>query len=158
MGLLKGIDPLLTADLLYVLRSMGHGDELVICDCNFPAVTTAAATSSGKLVILAGAECPQAIDAITSVLPLDYFVPDPVHFMSPSEGNELPTSSQGVHETVQGYFDIEMQPLERFAFYERAKKAFAVVQTMERRPYCCFILKKGVVGPDGRDLKPDFTD
>ncbi|CAK0807244.1 unnamed protein product, partial [Prorocentrum cordatum] len=158
MGLLKGLDPLLTADLLYVLRAMGHGDELVVCDCNFPATTTAEATTTKKLVSLPGADCPQAIDAICSVLPLDFFVPDPAHFMSPQEGVELPPAGKKVHATVQAALDkhcgVKMQPLDRFAFYERAKKAFAVVQTMERRPYGCYILKKGVVGPDGNDLKP----
>merc|ERR1712083_1142104 len=121
------------------------GDELVVCDCNFPASSTAAKTTSGKLVLLAGADCPQAVDAICSLLPLDYFVPDPVLHMSPSEGIELPPTGQKVHATVQAainkHSDIQMKPLERFEFYERANKAFAVVQTMERRPYGCFILK-----------------
>mmetsp|Transcript_7989 Transcript_7989/g.15104 ORF Transcript_7989/g.15104 Transcript_7989/m.15104 type:complete len:159 (+) Transcript_7989:66-542(+) len=158
MGLLKGLDPLLTADLLYVLRAMGHGDELVICDCNFPAATTATKTTSGKLVLLAGVDCPQTVDAVCSVLPLDYFVPDPAYHMSPQEGVELPETGKEVHAAVQTamkkHTDVETKPLERYAFYERANKAFAVVQTMERRPYGCFILKKGVVGPDGKDLKP----
>eukprot|EP00930_Biecheleria_cincta_P046573 TRINITY_DN32130_c0_g1_i1.p1 TRINITY_DN32130_c0_g1~~TRINITY_DN32130_c0_g1_i1.p1 ORF type:complete len:159 (-),score=22.94 TRINITY_DN32130_c0_g1_i1:124-600(-) len=158
MGLLKGLDPLLTADLLYVLRAMGHGDELVVCDCNFPASTTATRTTSGKLIQLAGIGAPEAIDAICSVLPLDYFVSDPLLHMSPQEGVELPATGAKVHSTVQAaiskHCDIQMQPLERFAFYERANKAYAVVQTAERRPYGCFILKKGVVGPDGKDLKP----
>merc|ERR1719343_1691390 len=129
MGLLKGIDPILTADLLHVLRAMGHGDELVICDCNFPAVTTAQATTSGKLIPLAGVDCPQAMDAICSVLPLDFFVPDPAHFMSPQEGVVLPLAGQKVHDTVQAALDkhcgVKMKPIERFAFYDRAKKAFA---------------------------------
>eukprot|EP00931_Biecheleriopsis_adriatica_P056665 TRINITY_DN33587_c0_g1_i1.p1 TRINITY_DN33587_c0_g1~~TRINITY_DN33587_c0_g1_i1.p1 ORF type:complete len:186 (-),score=34.14 TRINITY_DN33587_c0_g1_i1:195-671(-) len=158
MGLLKGLDPLLTADLLYVLRAMGHGDELVICDCNFPAASTAAKTTSGKLVVLAGADGPEAMAAICSVLPLDYFVDDPAYHMSPQEGFENPPAGQKLHATVQAtmekYTDVKMKPLERFAFYERANKAFAVVQTMERRPYGCFILKKGVVGADGKDMKP----
>ena len=71
MGLLKGLDPILTADLLYVLRLAGHGDEIVLCDCNFPAFEVASKSTTGKLVILAGVDCPSAARAICSVFPMD---------------------------------------------------------------------------------------
>ena len=81
MGLLKGIDPLLTADLLYVLRSMGHGDKLLVCDCNFPAAEVAKKTTSGKNITLT-VPLPEALGAICSVLPLDFFVGCPVLYLS----------------------------------------------------------------------------
>mmetsp|Transcript_31093 Transcript_31093/g.79944 ORF Transcript_31093/g.79944 Transcript_31093/m.79944 type:complete len:162 (+) Transcript_31093:86-571(+) len=161
MGLLKGLDPLLTADLLYILRLAGHGDELVICDCNFPAHEVATKTTTGRLITLAGADCPQAVRAICSLLPLDYFVPCPAWHMSPQAGSQLPPLGVEVHAAVKaalletGNEGVSFEAIDRFEFYERARKGFAVVQAVgERRPYGCFILKKGVVGPDGLDLKP----
>lgn len=158
MGLLKGIDPLLTADLLYILRSMGHGDKVVICDCNFPASEVATKTTLKQCIVLT-TTVPETLSAICSVLPLDYFVEAPVGFMAPSPGIELPPSGQEVldqaKESIQMHAaDVKMGPIERFAFYEEARSCFAVVQTLERRPYGNVILQKGVVGPDGNDLKP----
>ena len=158
MGLLKGIDPLLTADLLHILRSMGHGDKLCICDCNFPAAEVASKTTTQKCIVLT-TSLPQALSAICSVLPLDYFVETPVLFMSPSLGLDLPPAGQEVLDesktAIQQYAaDVQMGPIERFEFYEEARTCFAVVQTLERRPYGNVVLQKGVVGPDGQDLKP----
>eukprot|EP00929_Paragymnodinium_shiwhaense_P049315 TRINITY_DN24881_c0_g1_i1.p1 TRINITY_DN24881_c0_g1~~TRINITY_DN24881_c0_g1_i1.p1 ORF type:complete len:160 (+),score=48.48 TRINITY_DN24881_c0_g1_i1:83-562(+) len=159
MGLLKGINPILTADLLHVLRSMGHGDALLIVDCNFPALKAAKQTTSGQLVTLPGVDMPEALDAICSLLPLDFFVETPVQYMTPQEGVELPLAGKKVHETSKAVVQkhcpgVKMEGVDRFAFYDLAGKAFAVVQTMERRPYGNFYLIKGVVGPDGNDLKP----
>merc|ERR1712083_217468 len=134
MGILKGLDPLLTADLLHVLRSAGHADEIVICDANFPAYEVATKTTTGKLVVLAGADCAQATQAICSVLPLDYFVSCPAWHMSPQEGAELPPLGAEVHAAFRaalaktGSSDVTIEPIERFTFYERARKCFAVVQ------------------------------
>jgi L-fucose mutarotase len=163
MGLLKGIDPLLTADLLWVLRSMGHGDAICVCDCNFPAYEVAKKTTSQKLIVLSGVDLPQATSAILSVLPLDFFI-DPTtaaaaQYMAPSVGVALPPAGQDViHATTAAIQaqagDIDVVPTERFAFYEEARRCFAVVQTSERRPYGNVILRKGVLGPDGKDLKP----
>jgi L-fucose mutarotase len=158
MGLLKGLDPLLTADLLHILRSMGHGDKLVICDCNFPAAEVATKTTSQKCVILT-VSLPEALSAICSVLPLDYFVETPVTYMCPSGGLELPPAgAQVLAESKsairQHASDVTICAIERFAFYEEARTCFAVVQTLERRPYGNVVLQKGVVGPDGNDLKP----
>lgn len=159
--MLKGVDPILTADLLYVLRKMGHGDELVIADVNFPATSTANATPMARPVIeLAGCDAVDALAAITSVFPLDMFVEHSAFHMVPSPGSTLPELAVEVHTLAneaiaRSSTGASTEPLERFAFYERAKKAFAVVQVgAERRPYGCFILKKGVVGPDGKDLRP----
>ena len=159
MGLLKGIDPLLSADLLHILRSMGHGDKLCICDCNFPAATVAQKTTSGKLVQLTGVALPEATSAIMSVLPLDYFIDCPAHYMSPQQGVAMPPAGQEVIDALKAAIaqhtpDVTVQPISRFTFYEESHTCFAVVQTMERRPYGNVILTKGVVGPDGKDLKP----
>ena len=74
MGLLKGLNPLLTADLLYVLRKAGHGDRICICDCNFPAHSVAKNTTHGTVVELPGADLSAALEAILSVLPIDFFI------------------------------------------------------------------------------------
>ena len=157
MGLLKGIDPLLTADLLHVLRSMGHGDKLCVCDCNFPAAEVATKTTSGKCIILT-VSLPEALSAICSVLPLDFFVESPVGYMAPQAGVAMPPAGIEVLTALQlaiaKHADVRVDPIERFGFYEEARTSFAVVQTLERRPYGNVILTKGVVGPDGKDLKP----
>lgn len=146
--MLKSIDPLLNADLLYILRAMGHGDDLVLCDANFPAETVARHTTTGKLVRLDGIGVPRAARAILSVLPLDSFVEQPVLRMEVvGHPNEIPP----VQQEVQAEIDraegrpLPMGAIERFAFYERAKQGFAVVATGEERGYGCFLLKKGVI-------------
>lgn len=157
-GLLKGIDPVLNADLLYALRTAGHGDEIAIVDCNFPAYATAH-TADIDPIILSGVDAVTALDAVCSVLPLDYFE-DSVFHMSPEDGDALPPLAAEVHEQGNAAIQehaagITVKSLPRFEFYERANDAFAIVQAgSERRPYGNWILKKGVVGPDGKDLKP----
>mmetsp|Transcript_22838 Transcript_22838/g.40727 ORF Transcript_22838/g.40727 Transcript_22838/m.40727 type:complete len:160 (+) Transcript_22838:173-652(+) len=159
MGLLKGIDPLLTADVLHILRSMGHGDKLYLCDCNFPASQVTTQTTSGKHVILT-VSLPQALAAICSVLPLDFFEERQAVYMAPQEGVEMPPAGVEVVSALKGAIvehcgdDTKIEPMERFKFYDEAKTCFAVIQTMERRPYGNVILSKGCVGPDGNDLKP----
>jgi len=158
MGLLKGIDPLLTADVLHILRSIGHGDKLAVVDCNFPAAATSKQTTSGKHIILT-VPLPEAINAICSVLPLDFFEKKQAMYMAPQEGVELPAEGEEVHNQMltaihNNCGDCRVVPVERFSFYEEAKKCYAVIQTMERRPYGNVILIKGCVGPDGNDLRP----
>mmetsp|Transcript_30767 Transcript_30767/g.35893 ORF Transcript_30767/g.35893 Transcript_30767/m.35893 type:complete len:163 (+) Transcript_30767:190-678(+) len=158
MGLLKGIDPLLSADLLHILRSMGHGDKLCICDCNFPAASIATNTTSKKHVLLT-VSLPQALDAICSVLPLDHFVESAVCYMSPQQGVEMPFEGVKLNKKIEGIIDkhstgVNMAPVERFRFYEEARECYAIVQTLERKPYGNVIFTKGVIGPDGQDLKP----
>lgn len=138
---------------------MGHGDKLVVCDCNYPASEAASKTTSGKCIILT-VPLPQALAAICSVLPLDYFVESPVSCMAPSEGVALPPEGAEVISAIKASIrahspDARINPVERFAFYEEARKCYAVVQTLERRPYGNVILQKGVIGPDGNDLKPE---
>ena len=157
-GLLKNIDPIIPADLLYVLRNMGHGDKICVCDCNFPASEVATKTTSGRHIVLSGVDLPRALDAICSVLPLDNFVESPAAVMNPQEGASLPPAGEEViresAEVVAKHSGVALTPVERFAFYDQARESYAVVQTLERRPYGNVILQKGVIGPDGKDLKP----
>jgi L-fucose mutarotase len=149
--MLKNLDPLLTPELIHVLASMGHGDDLVLCDANFPAASVAATTVHGCPVHLAGADAPAAARAILSVLPLDTFVLAPVSRMEPEGEASLPPVQQEVQELVDAAFGypLPMQPIERHAFYDQARTAFAVVATGERRFWGCFVFKKGVVPPTG---------
>ncbi len=144
--MLKGIDPLLDAGLLGVLAAMGHGDEIAIVDANFPAVSVAS-----RLVRVTGASLSDTVRAILSVYPLEEFVSAPLIRMEVvGKPNEIPDAQRDVHricEEVTGQ-TVEWVGLERFAFYERARHAYAVVATSERRPYGCVLLTKGVVASD----------
>ena len=146
--MLKGIDSALTAEMLMVLMSMGHGDDLLICDVNHPAATIAKATTYGRVVDMAGSDLPRAAEAILSLMPLDSFVPAPVIRMEVvDEPDHIMPVHKRVHRVVN---DVEGRPvtmkaLDRFAFYDAAKLAFAVIRTSDPGPYGCFLLRKGVV-------------
>jgi L-fucose mutarotase len=149
---LKNLDPLLNADVLHALRAMGHGDELVICDANFPGDSVARETVTGKLLRLDGVDAPRAIRAVLSVLPLDTFVDDPASRMEVvGEPETLPAvqrEAQAEVNKAEGR-DVPFVGIERFAFYERAKQAYCVIATGEQRGYGCFVFKKGVLlAPD----------
>jgi L-fucose mutarotase len=141
--MLKDIDPLLTADLLSILRSMGHGDSIAIVDRNFPA------TSVGRRVVdLSGARLDAASKAILSVLPVDSFVEPAVFRMGvvddPAKALPVHAEFQEILNAAEGR-DVSIAVLERFAFYEMAREAYAVVYTGDERPYGCFVVTKGVV-------------
>lgn len=149
--MLKGIDPLLNADVLYALKSMGHGDDLIITDTNFPADSVARQTVLGKLLRIDAVTAGRAAKAILSVLPLDSFVEKPALRMEiVGKPGEVPP----VQAEVQAEIDAAeervwpMGSIERFAFYDLAKKAYCVIQTGERRFYGCFVFKKGVIPPE----------
>jgi L-fucose mutarotase len=146
--MLKGIDQRLSAEVVHVLMLMGHGDDLVICDVNHPAARIAKETSYGKLVDMAGADIPTAARAILTLMPLDSFVPAPVARMqvvgNPEAQVPVFARMQGVIDAAEGR-PIQMQALERFAFYAAARQSFAIIRTADSGPYGCFILKKGVV-------------
>lgn len=150
--MLKGIDPRLSAEIVHVLMLMGHGDDLVICDVNHPAATIAAETTYGKLIDMAGCDIPTAAAAILSLMPLDTFVPAPVRRMqvvgNPDGVVPIFAAMQAVLDRAEGR-SIAIEALERFAFYDAAKRAFAIIRTADAGPYGCFILKKGVI-----DLPP----
>jgi len=149
--MLKGLDPLLTPDILAALRAMGHGDELVVADANFPAAAVARDTVLGEALRLDGVDLPRAARAILSVLPLDTFVDRAVLRM---EVVGEPDTLLPVHQEVQAEVvraegaSFPMGTIERMAFYERARQAYCVIATGERRPYGDFIFKKGVIPPD----------
>ncbi|NBE08223.1 RbsD/FucU family protein [Paragemmobacter ruber] len=146
--MLKGIDQRLSAEIVHVLMLMGHGDDLVICDVNHPAAAIAAETTHGRLVDMAGCDLPTAARAILTLMPLDTFVPAPVTRMQvvgdPAATMPVFARMQAVIDAAEGR-RVEMQALERFAFYAAAKQAFAIIRTADSGPYGCFILKKGVV-------------
>ena len=145
--MLKGIDPLLHADLLHILRAMGHGDDVVIVDCNYPA-----ASSGRRVVRLDGVDAPRAARAILSVLPLDDFVDHPAAVMQVvGDPKAVPPVCQEFQQVVDAAAGRhrELDRIERFAFYERAKAAFAIVVTGERRLYGNLLLKKGIIRPEG---------
>jgi L-fucose mutarotase len=141
--MLKGIDPLLSGDLLKILDDMGHGDVLLLVDRNYPAV------ASGKPVVRLGeVSVVRAAEAILSVLPLDSFVEHPLERMEVDDDPALTTSTQDV--LLEMARAKERRPLDfgvvpRLEFYQRAKAAFAVVHTLDAQPYGCFLLHKGVI-------------
>ncbi|MDA9411111.1 RbsD/FucU family protein [Bradyrhizobium sp. CCBAU 45384] len=150
--MLKGINPLLNADVLYALRAMGHGDRLVVCDTNFPADSIARQTAFGELLRIDNVSTAKAVEAILSVLPLDTFVDDAAMRMEivgqPQEVPPVQREVQAVIDRAEGR-SWPLVGVERYAFYEKAKTAYCVIATGERRFYGCFIFSKGVIAPDG---------
>jgi len=141
--MLKGIDPLLSGDLLKILDDMGHGDQLLLVDRNYPAA------ASGKPVIRLGeVGVLRAAQAVLSVYPLDSFIDFPLERMEVEDDPVRTTSLQddllSLARTSEGR-DLEFGVIPRLDFYERAKAAYAVVHTLEDQPYGCFILHKGVI-------------
>ncbi|MEI7880831.1 MAG: L-fucose mutarotase [bacterium] len=140
--MLKGISPLLSPELLSMLCRMGHGDELVLADAHFPGETF------GQRVIRAdGLSVSALIDAILPVFELDSYVESPLIMMSAVAGDRLdPKIEKAYRRTVDRHAPKTpaITRIDRFAFYERAKNAFAVVMTGETAKYGNIILKKGV--------------
>lgn len=149
--MLKGIDPRLNAEVLYVLRAMGHGDTLVVCDTNFPADSVAQDTVHGELLRMDNLTAGEVTEAVLSVTPLDTFVDDFAVRMeivgSPDEVAEVQQEVQVAINAAEGR-ERKMLSIERFAFYDQARDAYAVIQSGERRFYGCFIFRKGVIAPD----------
>jgi L-fucose mutarotase len=150
--MLKGIDPLLSPELLKLLAEMGHDDAVVLADANFTAMSLGA----GKPVLrLPGAGMARTVDAVASVLPLAEDVPHPVAYMQVG-GTEPGYRSALQRETLavlarHGLREGQAEAVERYAFYERARKAYAIVVTGELEPWGNFLLRKGVLG---RPLRP----
>jgi L-fucose mutarotase len=141
--MLKGIPTILNPDVLKILMEMGHGDDLVISDGNFPGASIAK-----RIVRIDGNSVPQLLDAVLKFYPLDPYVASPVGLMAVVKGDTVkPTIWEEYRKIVSKhdpkFKDFEM--IERFEFYERAKKAFAVFTTGETALYANIILKKGVV-------------
>src|SRR5918996_1450186 len=148
--MLKGIHPLLNAEVLAALRAMGHGDDLIVADTNFPSDSTARQTRLERLLRI-DASAPRVARAVLSLYPLDGFVDDAAARMevvgAPDEVPEVQREVQAEIEAAEGR-PWPMIGIERYAFYERAKRAYAVIQTGERRFYGCFAFRKGVIPPD----------
>jgi L-fucose mutarotase len=140
--MLKGIPPILSPDLLKILMEMGHGDEIVLGDGNFPS-----ASMAQRLARSDGNKVPPLLDAILGLFPLDPFVERSVALMAVIPGDSTKPAIweqyRGIIQRHEKFTDFEY--VERFAFYERAKKAYAVVATSEAAPYANIILKKGLV-------------
>ncbi|MFD2117342.1 L-fucose mutarotase [Paenibacillus yanchengensis] len=141
--MLKGIPAIISPELLKVLMEMGHSDEIVFADGNFPA-----ASHAQRLIRADGHSIPDLLDAVMQVFPLDQYVDQPAALMAVTPGDPIATpiwdeykAIVDKHESSEGKFE----EMERFAFYERAKKAYAIVATGEKALYANLILKKGVV-------------
>lgn len=141
--MLKGIPSILPPELLKILMEMGHGDELVIADGNFPGAAIAQ-----RLIRCDGHGVPELLDAILKLYPLDPYVEAPVALMQVVPGDKVETPIWDVYRKIVIAHEPKnnkIENIERFAFYERAKKAYAVVATGEKALYANIILKKGVV-------------
>ena len=141
--MLKGIPSCLSPDLMRILMEMGHGDDLVLADGNFPAANLAR-----RLVRADGLNVPSLLDAILQFMPLDDFVPNPVGLMAVALGHDYQPDIWSTYQAIIHRHEprpLTLEYLERFAFYERTKSAYAVVATSESALYANIILKKGVV-------------
>lgn len=144
--MLKGISPIIPPILLKTLCEMGHGDEIVIADGNFPAESVG---KNAIVIRMDGHGAPEVLKAILSLIPLDQYVKRPVCLMDRVEGDNADVSIWQTYEKILGECegksldDVDM--LERFEFYERAKTAYAVVATSERSQYANLIIKKGCI-------------
>jgi L-fucose mutarotase len=139
--MLKNISPILSPELLKTLMEMGHGDELVIGDGNFPSASIAQ-----RLIRADGHGVPELLDAILKLFPLDTYAESPLALMDNADSENRPEIWAKYYEIVvanEGEKKIEL--VERFAFYERAKKAYAIVATGETAIFANIIIKKGVV-------------
>lgn len=143
--MLKGIPKLISPELLKVLMEMGHSDELVLSDGNFPA-----ASHAQRLIRCDGHNIPELLDAILGLFPLDQYVAKPAALMAVVPGDPVETPIWNVYgKIIKEYagLDEPFEEVERFAFYERAKSAYAIVATGESALYANLIIKKGVITP-----------
>jgi L-fucose mutarotase len=141
--MLKGIPSILSPELLKIPMEMGHGDEIVLADGNFPS-----ASVSQRLVRCDGNGVPELLDAILKFIPLDTFVPSPAALMAKVPGDATPTPIWDVYRGIIEKHEPDnsrIESVERFAFYDRARKAYAFISTSEKSLYANIILKKGIV-------------
>lgn len=141
--MLKHIPKIISPELMKIMMEMGHGDEIVIGDGNFPA-----ATCAKRLIRCDGHNVPELLNAILEFFPLDTYSENPVSLMKVVPGDTVqPTIWEEYKEIVKKHDEKapEFEFIERFEFYERAKNAYAVVATSEAALYANIILKKGVV-------------
>jgi len=145
--MLKGIDPVLNADILYILRAMGHGDDLAIVDANFPAETMA----TERYVRMEAIDAPGLLHKVLQVLPVDGFVDDPLRRMQVVDD---PNAVPAVVEEMEMIAVEELgaatiiHKVERFAFYDQTRQAFAIIATGDTRKYANVLIRKGVISTD----------
>ncbi len=138
--MLKGIPKIIPPELLKILCEMGHGDEIVIADGNFPS-----ASMGQRVVYMNGNDGLEVLDAVLKLLPLDTYA-QPLYLMEKVKGDNVETPIWGEYKRiVEKYSDADFDHIERFEFYERAKKAYAVIATGESALYANVLIKKGVV-------------
>ncbi|WP_319567619.1 RbsD/FucU family protein [Cohaesibacter marisflavi] len=145
--MLRNINPLLSPDLLHILAAMGHGDDLVIADANYPGEQIAR-TNGCRYVRLDGILATDVLKAVLELMPLDDFVKDPAYVMEVvGDTAEIPPVVTEFQSVIKDAADnpADIASMNRFAFYERSQNAYAIVQTGERRLYGNIIVKKGVV-------------
>jgi len=144
--MLKGIPSILSPELLQVLMTMGHGDEICLGDGNFPHVGM---SGNGRVIRCDGHNIPDLLQAILQLMPLDPYVDSPVMLMQVTPGDPVKTPIWDEYKKIVGQFDpraaANIVNIERFAFYDRARTSFAIVATGEKALYANIILKKGVV-------------
>jgi L-fucose mutarotase len=149
--MLKGIAPLLNADILHAMASMGHGDVIAVVDANFPADSIARQSRLGRILRMENVTSAEAVAAVLSVMPLDTFIDDAVTWMevvgAPDKIQHPAKKRKGAIDRAEGK-SRPLLPIKRSALYERAKSAYCVLQTGERRFYGCFLLTKGVIAPE----------
>lgn len=141
--MLRGISPLVSPDLLSVLSRMGHGDEIVLADAHFPGETF-----NPRVLRADGLRIPALLEAVLPLFPLDPYVPAPLAMMDAVPGDTLDPAVEASYRTAMRtaeVADARIERVERFAFYERTRSAFAVLMTGETAKYGNIILKKGVV-------------
>lgn len=144
--MLKGIPPLISPDLMKTMMEMGHGDELVITNANFPA-----ASNAKRLLRCDGSDILEVLEAILRFFPLDSFIPNPVTLMDTASGETEPPLVWAECKAVIQRFEpwvVDFNIVDRHTFYGQAQKAYAIVTSGERRRYANLILKKGIIEPD----------
>ena len=150
--MLININPILSPELLFHLRSMGHGEKLILADANFPSNST-----NGRVIRLDGVNIQNAAKAILSVFPLDSFIAS--QGGSPALRMEVDNKPDELTDTHKEFIEVvkkvsgenwKVGSISRQDFYEEAKKAFCIVATTDARPFGCFVLTKGVILPDGK--------
>lgn len=144
--MLKGIPQILSPELLKVLCEMGHSDRLVIADGNFPSETIG---KGNRVIRMDGHGTPEILEAVLKVFPLDTYTEHPVNLMEVMPGDPVETPIWSIYETIVTTYDtrgkVALGQMKRFAFYEEAKSAYAVIATGEKALYANIILQKGVV-------------
>lgn len=140
--MLKGIPPIISPDLMKTLMEMGHGDEIVLADGNFPS-----ASHAQRLIRMDGHGIVELLTAIMPFFPLDTYVEQSVSFMKVVPGDPVQPTIWEEYERIlqENGYSISIEYVERFDFYDRTKSAYAVVATSEKELYANIILKKGVV-------------